>query len=53
MRKNIKEFKCELNTYINTKKIKKELIEYVLDPNRLLRLCKLYGLIFNDINDIY
>jgi hypothetical protein len=40
MRENIQEFK-------------KELIEYVFHPTRLMRLCNLYCLSFDELNDLY
>jgi hypothetical protein len=40
MKKNIQEFK-------------KELIEYIFNPKRLMRICRLYNLSFDHLNDIY
>jgi hypothetical protein len=37
----------------NIKEFNQELIEYVFNPNRLLRLCKLYDLSFDEINELY
>ncbi len=37
----------------NIQEFKKELIEYVFHPKRLIRLSKLYQLTFEELNDLY